>query len=216
MKNTMTWWGIAMLASGMAGAAISQCGDYAIRKALQYSIVQTLIQMVLAVQVAKSKNIEMILHFGFNLVLTLYACYAVPWKHNKPLKETKSSATVTNTIRFFYVTNFIFGLSSTIFQDKLLGSIPTKPYTSEGMYWWGTALIGNACILMATAQCGYSVGKKVLQYTMVTSFAAIYAAHSATYLPESSRTNIMAHQAFNAILAIVACYVVAAEKVKEA
>ena len=31
MKNTMTWWGIAMLSSGMAGAAISQCGDYAIR-----------------------------------------------------------------------------------------------------------------------------------------------------------------------------------------
>jgi len=177
----------------------------------------------------------MILHFGFNLIISLYACYSVPWKHNKPLQETKSSATITNTIRFFYVTNFIFGLSATLFQvnpppktwprvfsltlplqDKLLESIPGKPYQTEGMHWWGVNLIGHACILMAVAQCGYTVGKKVLQYTMLTSFAAVYAGYTATYLPESSRNNIMAHQAFNAILAIVACYVVAPEKAKKA
>lgn len=212
-KNAMTWWGIAMLTGGLIGAAVAQCGDVACRKVLQYSMVQTMIQMVLAVKVVEAKNIQVIIHFGANLIITLYACYACTY-NKKAKTETVSSGTCQNVIRFLYITLAIIGLASTLFQDRLMKAIPEgKIYDGRVVYFWGAANLGAACMLMAVAQLGYSCQKKVLQYTMCAGFAALWFTHKAAYLHETSKRNIMVHQGLNVALALVACYVIAPCKI---
>jgi len=70
----------------------------------------------MAVKIEKSgNNIQMIMHFGFNLILSLYAVYAVPHATKAPKQALESSA-VTNAIRFNYVMYMVYGLAATVFQ----------------------------------------------------------------------------------------------------
>ena len=88
------------------------------RKYLQYGSVQWMIGMYMGVKVAPSSNIEIILHNGFNLIISLYAVYAVPHSKKAP-KEAFESGAVTNTVRFNYVMLFVYGLAATVFQVGL-------------------------------------------------------------------------------------------------
>ena len=96
------------------------------RKYLQYGSIQWMIGMYMGVKVAPSSNIEIILHNGFNLIISLYAVYAVPHSKKAP-KEAFESGAVTNTVRFNYVMLFVYGLAATVFQVGLFSHCKTTP-----------------------------------------------------------------------------------------
>jgi hypothetical protein len=165
--RVMQYCGATMLGLSSILMAVAQLGEGCMRKALQYGMIPSAMNVVIAF-VAEDiiDNLRYAIAGGnvLNVAVAIYVCYVLPGK-----KQTKRPAAglMTNFTRFTYLMYFGLGLAAAV-----------KSWDKKNIdgFGWASALLDTSFILMAVAQCGEAACRKVTQYGMVTAmlFGALH------------------------------------------
>lgn len=114
-----------------------------------------------------------------------------------------------NAVRVIYCALLAFAALSTLCADRFLGAYtyqPASPEQKHYLMWFGQAMLANACVFMAVAQCGAQACKKVLQYNMLS--IPIYAYISYKYMPEfvENKSIPLFHLALHGVSGVISYY----------